>query len=138
MMINSLTMKLIAVLLLTILFSGCAEKTSENPVEVYQLWTGKKPSAYEKIIHGKYWQSAHWSREYIVYIEMKAPKEWVEKFVEQNELLPDTTDRQISDAPSWFNPSKDYLVFRRKDDIHSSRYYFNLKDDRIYIFEIQL
>lgn len=130
--------KITAALLLILFLSGCSEKTSQNPDEVYELWSGTKPSPDVKIIHGKYWRSAHWSKEYTIYIEMKASKEWVEAFVKQNNLQPGTHEHTMSDVPDWFTPSSEFLVFHRQNDPDGSRYYFSLKQDRIFIFEAQL
>jgi len=130
--------KLTAVFLLIPFLSGCVEKTIENANEVYKLWSGRKPTAEVKIIHGKYWESAHWSKEYMMFLEMKASKDWVEAFVKQNHLLPDTTRIEIVNHPVWFTPSRGFLVFRRENDFNGSRYYFNLKQDHIFIFETQL
>ncbi len=130
--------KLTAVFLLILFLSGCVEKTTENPDEVYKLWSGRKPTSEVKIIHGKYWESEHWSKEYMMFLEMKASKDWVEGFVEQNRLLRDTTRTEIAHHPGWFAPSRGFLVFRRENDFNGSRYYFNLKQDHIFIFETQL
>lgn len=126
------------VLLLATFLLGCSDKTTYDPVEVYKLWSGKRPSAQLKIVHGKYWESAHWSKEYILFLEMKASKEWVNAFANQNTLVIDTIRNEIADAPAWFKPARGFLVFRRKDDLYGSRYYFNLKEDRVFIFEAQL
>jgi len=135
---SSITAKLIAAFLLTFLVSGCMEKTSENPDEVYKYWAGRQPGNDVKIIHGKYWESAHWTKEYIMFMELKASKEWIEVYVKQNNLvLDDVADSLTNDSPEWFKPTKDFMVFRQKDKASNSRYYINLKEDRMFIFERQ-
>lgn len=131
------TLKLLAALLLTFFLSGCMEKTSDQGDEIYELWSGVKPSSDVKIIHGKYRESAHWSKEYVMFIEMKASKEWVEAFVKQNNLKLDTAEYDLSNVPDWFTPAKGFFTFRPENDAGGSRYYFNLKEDRVFIYEVQ-
>lgn len=135
---SNTSLKLIAVLAFTIFLSACREKTYHNPYEVYKRWAGSDPSSDVEVIHGKYWESAHWSKEYVLFIELKASKGWVEEFAKQNKLVKDSTTDQISGVPDWFNPTKEFLRFRRKNDMYGSRYYFNLKSDKVFIFEAQL
>jgi hypothetical protein len=45
-------------------------KKSIKAEKCYMLWTGEKPYKDVKVIHGKYWQSVHFTREYIVYLEL--------------------------------------------------------------------
>jgi hypothetical protein len=89
---------------ITILLSSCSPKTSENPSEVYQLWAGEKPSKNLKVLHGKYWQSGHFTKEYIMFMELRAPNDWIQEFIVQNKLKPATEPIALpSDAPLWFN-----------------------------------
>jgi hypothetical protein len=90
--------------LFTIFLSSCSPKTSENPSEVYQLWAGEKPSKNLKVLHGKYWQSGHFTKEYIMFMELRAPNDWIQEFIVQNKLKPATEPIALpSDAPLWFN-----------------------------------
>jgi hypothetical protein len=57
-------------------FSSFTEKTSENPNETYMLWSGEKPSNEIEVIRGKYWLSAHFTKEYIMYLELLASPVW--------------------------------------------------------------
>jgi len=137
-MVNSMVVsKLRAVFLLILFLSGCAEKATDNPNEVYRLWSGRTPSSEVEIIRGKYWESGHRSKEYILFLEMKASKDWVQVFVKQNRLLPDTITIGIDSHPDWFTPSKDFQVFRGENDFNGSRYYFNLKEDHVFMYEMQ-
>jgi hypothetical protein len=72
--------------LFTILLSSCSPKTSENPSEVYQLWAGEKPSKNLKVLHGKYWQSGHFTKEYIMFMELRAPNDWIQEFIVQKQI----------------------------------------------------
>jgi hypothetical protein len=48
-------------------FDSCTEKKTNDPIESYKLWAGDVPPKNANIIHGNYWQSAHWPKEYILY-----------------------------------------------------------------------
>jgi len=130
--------RLTAASLLILFLSSCVEKISDHTDEVYTLWSGEKPTSEVKIIHGKYWESAHWSKEYIIFLEMKACKDWVDAFVKENHLVPDTSGIGIAKHPDWFTPSKGFLVFRKENDFSGLRYYFNLKEDHVFIYEARL
>lgn len=130
-------LNLIVILLLT----SCSEKTSTTPSEVYQLWSGNKPPDYIKVINGKYWESAHWSREYILFLELETDNKFWTEFRKQNNLIIDTTkiDNTSSEKPKWFNPSKQSVKYKINDSFdQGSRYYQDSTNNKIYIYEIQL
>lgn len=134
---KNILLNLIAIFALT----SCSEKTSTNPNEVYQLWSGSKPSKEVKVINGKYWESAHWTREYILFLELEAKPQFWTEFKEQNNLIIDTTknDYSISDKPEWFKPSKNSIKHKINDEFdQGSRYYQDSTNNKIYIYEIQL
>jgi len=61
-------------------FSSCKEKTSTNPNEIYQLWTGVNPSKEIKVINGQYWESVHWTKEYVLFMELQTDNFFWDKF----------------------------------------------------------
>jgi hypothetical protein len=118
---------------------GCANKTTENPIEAYKLWAGEKPMNEVMVIHGKYWSSSHWSKEYIVYLEIKAPSIWRKEFFKQNELIHTRTNLEIpSDAPTWFKPTPNFKTWVSKDSIEGSKYFEDTASGHMFIYEIQL
>lgn len=134
---KNILLNLIVILLLT----SCSEKTSTNPNEVYQLWSGNKPTDDIKVLNGKYWESAHWSREYILFLELEADNKFWTDFKKQNNLIIDTTkiDYSSSEKPNWFNPSKQSIKYKINDNFdQGSRYYQDSINNKIYIYEIQL
>ena len=133
--------KLLLNLIVISLLTSCSEKTSSNPNEVYQLWSGIKPTDEIKVINGKYWESAHWSREYILFLELETDGNFLNKFKKQNNLIIDTTkiDYSISEKPDWFNPSKKSIKYKINDNLdQGSRYYQDSTSNKIFIYEIQL
>ncbi len=123
------------------LLTSCSEKTSTNPNEVYQLWSGIQPNKEVKVINGKYWESAHWTKEYIMFLELETEPQFWTNFKEQNNLIIDTVqnDYSISDKPEWFKPSKSSKKYKINDNIdQGSRYYQDSINSKIYIYEIQL
>lgn len=119
-------------------FSSCSEIKTNDPDQSYKYWSGSLPPASVKVIHGTYWQSAHWSKEYILYLELQAPTDWMSQFNAQNNLK--TTDDAAlpSDAPSWFVPGKTGKIFKRAGDDQGSYYFEDSSARKIFIYEIQL
>jgi hypothetical protein len=103
---------------------GCIEHKSENPEECYRLWSGEGPPSDIKLLHAKYWQSPHWTKEYILYMELIAPLKWRTEFIEQNHLIRDSSSwSQPSDAPNWFKPPANYIGLKLNQSEESSRYF---------------
>ena len=118
--------------------SSCSEISTNDPVQSYKLWSGSLPPSGVKVIHGKYWQSAHWSKEYILYMELQAPAFWIEQFNLQNKLHPADATVAPSDAPSWFTPRKAVLVFRPRETEQGSIYFEDPAAGKMFIYEVQL
>ncbi|WCM42595.1 hypothetical protein MG290_02670 [Flavobacterium sp. CBA20B-1] len=123
------------------LFISCSEKNINNPDEVYELWLGEKPLENINPINGNYWQSAHFTNEYILFLEVEAHKKFWEVFVKEHNLIVDTLDNSflISDKPDWFHPPKNTIKYKINDSFdQGSRYFQDTINDKIYIYEIQL
>jgi len=128
-------------LLLTIfLLTSCSEKKTENPEETYKYWAGTNPPTNLELLNGEYWQSAHWTKEYIMYLKFKPTKDWWEDFLKQNFITIDKQDWTMpSDAPSWFNPSVNSVRYGGSGDFdQGSRYFYDATTGISYIYEIQL
>ena len=66
---------------------GCSEHRTQNPSEAYRMWSGINDAPKGvTLIHGKYWQSAYWSNEHVLYLELKASYLWRKEFIKQNDL----------------------------------------------------
>ena len=65
-------LKYIFLLFFTVILTSCMEINSENPKEIFELWTGNELPKEIKLVNGKYWQSAHWTKEYEEYAEIKS------------------------------------------------------------------
>lgn len=128
--------------LVTAIFtSGCREKNTQNPSEVYNLWSGgEKPPKVVHLIHGKYWQSAHWSKEYIMYLELEAPSKWRQDFVKDNKLVykKDTVIQLYDDAPVWFKPTPAFKVYTPSGFSQGSAIFEDSISGRMFIVDIQL
>jgi len=124
---------------LAFLFGSCKERKTEDPIETYKFWSGEPAPKDITVMHGKYWQSAHWSKEYIMYLEVKASPSWRMQFIKQNNLIetkesPDTP----SDAPSWFSPGKNFRTWVPAGVNQGSVYYADTLTGKMFIYEIQL
>lgn len=123
------------------LFISCSERKTTNPDEVYELWIGEKPTGNINPINGNYWQSAHFTNEYILFLEIEANSKFWEVFIKQHNLIIDTFDNDflISDKPDWFNPPKNAIKYKINDSFdQGSRYFQDTVNNKIYIYEIQL
>jgi hypothetical protein len=128
----------IAIILFSFLFTSCIEKNSDDPNEVYQLWSGREPEKDVKILKGQYWQSAHFTLEYKMYMELYATQEWIEGFIKINDLKVHTSEIDLpNDAPSWFKPKIGFTAFSSPNDI-SSIYFVDLKNGYLLFHETQL
>lgn len=124
---------------LVFLLIACIEKNTEDPKETYMLWSGEKPSKEVEIIHGKYWQSSHWSKEYIIYLELKGSPLWRNEFIKQNSLIQGKTDESLpSNAPSWFKPTAKFKIWKPSKFSQGAVYYENSQSGQMFIYEIQL
>lgn len=122
-----------------ICFGACGEKITSDPIESYKNWAGELPPKNVKIIHGKYWQSAHLSKEYILYLELQAPSSWRAHFLEQNNLVKATDSIGLpSDAPVWFTPEKNCRILKQKGPDQGSVYYEDTLTGKMFIYEVQL
>jgi len=117
---------------------SCVEKKTDDPVKSYKFWSGEAPGKDIQVIHGKYWQSASFSKEYIVYLEIVANPDWKQQYINQNHLVSTNEDILFpTDAPLWFNPQKNFKMWKQLSD-NSSRYFEDLKTGHLFIFEEQL
>jgi hypothetical protein len=123
-----------------ILFAGCREVNTHDPLEVYTLWSGDKPPKEVRLIQGKYWQSSHWSKEYVMYLKLQAPTSWRTEFIKQNHLvyLKDTSIAPEPDIPDWFRPTNKYRVYLPSGFNQGSVYYEDTATGIMYLHEVQL
>lgn len=134
--------KLSIFLILLIILSGCIEKNTSDPQEAYSYWIKSDIKSKIEVINGKYWESPHFSYEYIIYLELKVIAEWWNKFSKENELIIDPYENGLlsnNDFPKWFKPSKEFVTNKSKIDLdQGSMYFYNEKTQSVFIYEIQL
>lgn len=130
------TVLLITLLLLT----GCTEVNTTDPKNAYEYWAGTKPPNGLEVTEGRYWQSAHWTKEYILYLKLKPTEKWWREFTEQNLLQIDhRTWTKPNDAPPWFNPTESAVKYSNGESFdQGSRYFRDTLTGECYIYEIQL
>jgi hypothetical protein len=124
---------------IVLFFGSCKEKKTDDPTKTYKFWSGGPPQKDIEVIHGKYWQSAQWSKEYIMYLEVKAPSSWRKQFIKQNNLVEIKESKNVpSDAPSWFSPGKNFRTWVPAAISQGSVYYEDTLTGKLFIYEIQL
>lgn len=130
---------LILILLTIFALTSCTETKTSNAKDTYKYWAGANAPADLELINGQYWQSAHWSKEYIMYLKFKPTEEWWSAFLKQNDLSPDKDEWIFpSEAPTWFKPSENSAIYSSGDEFIQSRYFRDSQTGICYIYEIQL
>ncbi len=101
-------------------------------LETYRYWAGQDPDADMQVLNGEYWSSAHWTKEYSLYMELRFPR--ARDFVMSNGFKRSAEWKVVVDAPEWFDPPKSYEVWEGES---GSLYYLHPKKGHIYMFERQ-
>lgn len=129
--------------------TGCGEIDTADPEEVYYHWSdGARPDGVQ-LLKGKYWQSAHWSREYVMFLQVQPTQEWWENFKKINDLESSRIDKVgVSSAeiykvdapewikkPDWFTPDQNSEVYGQ---FGGSKYFWDAEREMLFIYEIQL
>ena len=142
-------MKYLAYFLSVILLTSCSEINTSEPKEVYSHWTnGGEPNGLE-LLKGEYWQSGHWTKEYVMYLKVKPTKDWWTKYKEINgfeghridEIGVSKSEIFKIDAPDWikkpdwFSPDLDSEVYGQ---FGGSKYFWDAGSETLFIYEIQL
>jgi hypothetical protein len=126
-------------ILFLLLLTSCSETRTEDPIDSYKYWAGTEPTDDVKVLNGQYWQSGHWTKEYILYLQIKPTDQWWDEFVKQNKLQTDNEDWiKSSDSPAWFQLTGNIEIYKHADDFNDSRYFRDKVTGECYIYEIQL
>ena len=129
---------------LTLLFvahfaTSCFETKTTNAKDTFKYWAGTNVPDDIEVMNGEYWQSSHWTKEYIMYLKFKPTKRWWDQFAKQNNLTPESTDWvKPADAPDWFKPADNSQQLRQGEFSQGSRYFCDTTTGICYIYEIQL
>jgi hypothetical protein len=132
---------IIAIFALTFFWTSCMEKRTQDALKTYKYWSGgEEPPIDVHVAQGQYWQSAHWSKEYEIYLEIFAPPYWAEELIRQNELVLDgrTYDHSssIQETPQWFRPDGQFELYGGRGG--STLLYWDRKNGHLLFYEIQL
>lgn len=132
-------MKFPVIVLFVFIFPSCSEIRTNDPIESYKYWSGAKPTAEIEMVKGQYWQSSHWTKEYILYLKLLPTNVWWGEFVKQNNLvLADKDWNRPHELPDWFQVDDDFEMYKPLNDINESRYFRDTETGECYIYEIQL
>ncbi len=131
---------ILAQLATVLLCSSCSEIKTTDPEKAYYYWAGDSNHERVGLINGSYWQTTHWTKEYILYLEINASQEWKTTFIQDNNLVKTTDGFTLSsDAPNWFDPPSSIDIYKSDDPFdQGSRYFIPSTDARCFIYEIQL
>lgn len=134
-------MKNFLLIILIINLFSCKEKNVSNPIDAYKYWSGEKPPADVNVINASYWESAHFFREYRLFMELKSSKEWRKEFIKQNSLIIDSSNNYnfSAEKPFWFKVYGKFQLYILKNNIGSnSLYYIDTISNHFFIYEEQL
>ena len=126
--------------LLAMVSVSCQQKETDDPLQAYKYWAGSNPPEEIQILNGRYWESAHWTKEYIMYLKISPTPEWWDAFVAMNQLTIDHAGYILpEDAPAWFDVRRDFVVYSRKGVFdQGSRYFLDPISGICYLYEVQL
>ena len=139
MKVDSITKALLG-LLIALILTSCSEIKTNNPKETYKYWSGSNSPKDFELLNGQYWQSSHWSKEYIMYLKFRPSEIWWKVFLQQNKISIDKGNWELpDDAPIWFKPSNNSIRYMESGDFdEGSRYFADTLTGICYIYEIQL
>lgn len=131
-------MRPVITLLLTLLLTSCSEISTTDPVEAYTYWAGTEPPEDLKVIQARYWQSAHWSKEYVLYLKVKPTDEWWNGFIQQNNLVKGKVIWSIpSDSPEWFQVPDNVTLYAPENNFSDARFFRDNLTGECYIYDMQ-
>ena len=130
----------LSIVFLTLTFISCSEIKTNDPNKTYMYWAGTNPPNDLEVLNGQYWESAHWTKEYIMFLKIKPTTEWWDEFIKQNHLsLNKGKWTKPSDAPVWFNPTENTIEYNSSDILNDqSRFLRDTLTGVCFIYEIQL
>ncbi|NVO84047.1 hypothetical protein [Hymenobacter terrestris] len=114
------------------------ETSTTDSNEAYKYWAMTPVPAEVTVNHGQYWQSAHFTREYITYLDLTTTAEWSQEYIRQNGLVPNNgvPNRILPpDSPRWFSPDSSFSAYSRLGV--SGVYYLQTRTGRMLIYEEQ-
>ena len=140
MRMKNMKIKVLISILIILSLSSCSEINTTNPTKTYKYWSGTNAPSDLELLNGQYWQSSHWTREYIMYLKFKPSDKWWNEFIQQNQISIDKGDWIMpGDVPTWFNPSENSIRFGGNSNFdQGSRYFKDTLTGVCYIYEIQL
>ena len=114
---------------------AAGEQIYVGGLRTYRYWAESDPIPGKvEVLNGQYWSSAHFTKEYIMYLEMKTI--WAMEFAVENGLQRATTEPTLpKNAPVWFDPPKNFEVWTGSQ---GSLYFIDPESGHMYIYEVQL
>jgi hypothetical protein len=117
----------------------------DDPKNWYRAFNKEQPSEV-KVIHSKYWRSAHFTLEFIYYFEVETTPEWRDAFLKKRSLglvSPSTarsfrTNNDSDTTPNWFaSDTLDHYDVWDKAGYFGS-VWINKTNGHIYFYDEQL
>lgn len=103
-------------------------------LETFRYWAEGEPGSSTEVLNGQYWSSSHFTKEYIMYLELRSS--WAKDFPTENGLQRAVGPLEIpKDAPDWFSPSEDYDVWIGSQ---GSLYFIDPNSGHMFFHEVQL
>lgn len=122
----------------TSLLTACFEKRTTNPLKAYRYWFDEDPGKDVRLPHARYWQSAHWSKEYELYLQFSASPAWRSAFTTQHHFHIDTVFSLPTDKPAWFVPGQHDKIWKPAGNFSSSFLLEDTVTGRLLLYDLQL
>jgi len=101
--------------------------------ETYEYWADTNVPENTKVLHGQYWSTPHFFKEYELYMEIEAP--WVKDFITYNQVPSGTRPiKTPANAPKWFSPPENFPVWT---GAFGSVYFIDTVNMHMFMYEKQ-
>ena len=103
-------------------------------IETFRYWAGGEPSEDTEVLNGQYWSSPHFTKEYVMYLELRTS--WAKGFASENGLSKAAENWKLpDDIPGWFTPPETYDVWSGSQ---GSLYFIDPQTGHMFMYEVQL
>lgn len=129
-------LKPISILCIAVVLSSCWATKTDDADKAFSYWARQSPD-HKKVtpIRGQYWQSPHFTLEYVAYLQLVIEPEWKKELLELNEMYTDSTKfYRTENTPVWFLPPDSSILYKTK--LQQSLYiWVDCTSDTIWVYD---
>jgi len=133
-------MKPVITVILILALSGCREKNTSDPETAFKYWSGNTAPSELHLRKAKYWESSHWTKEYVIYLELEPDVELWNDYIKSNSLsINDRKWVKQKGTPTWFNPPSNSTSWSSMNALGQGTRFFKDENSGVcWIYDIQL